>query len=93
MKLKKNLLLLGTTSYGEELSISDQNKFNELNSEFNVFVFTLGTSSKTKKFSNVTIEYTKKPKFIYFQYLKFFPIHIIICSKRSNFYMNKIIFV
>ena len=72
MKLKKNLLLLGTTSYGEELSISDQNKFNELNSEFNVFVFTLGTSSKTKKFSNVTIEYTKKPKFIYFQYLKFY---------------------
>lgn len=72
MKLKKNLLLLGTTSYGEELSISDQNKFNELNNEFNVFVFTLGTSSKTKKFSNVTIEYTKKPKFIYFQYLKFY---------------------
>jgi glycosyltransferase involved in cell wall biosynthesis len=72
MKLKKNLLLLGTTSYGEELSISDQNKFNELNSEFNIFVFTLGTSSKTKKFSNVTIEYTKKPKFIYFQYLKFY---------------------
>ena len=72
MKIKKNLLLLGTTSYGEELSKSNQNKFNELNSEFNVFVFTLGTNSKTKKFSNVTIEYTKKPKFIYSQYLKFY---------------------
>jgi len=72
MKIKKNLLLLGTTSYGEELSKSNQNKFNELNSEFNVFVFTLGTSSKTIKFSNVTIEYTKKPKFIYSQYLKFY---------------------
>ena len=55
MKSKENLLLLGTTSYGEKLSKSNQNKFNELNSEFNVFVFTLGTSSKTKKFSNVTI--------------------------------------
>jgi len=72
MKIKKNLLLLGTTSYGEELSKSNQNKFNELNSEFNVFVFTLGTESKTIKFSNVTIEYTKKPKFIYSQYLKFY---------------------
>ena len=72
MKSKENLLLLGTTSYGEKLSKSNQNKFNELNSEFNVFVFTLGNSSKTKIFSNVTIKYTKKPKLLYYQYLKFY---------------------
>lgn len=72
MKIKKNLLLLGTTNYGEKLSKSNQNKFIELNSEFNVFVFTLGSNSKTKIFSNVTIKYTKKPRLVYYQYLKFY---------------------
>ena len=87
MKSKENLLLLGTTSYGEKLSISNQNKFNELNSEFNVFVFTLGNSSKTKIFSNVTIKYTKKPKLLYYQYLKFYFLNYLKLKKfiiRNN---------
>ena len=40
---KKNLLFLGTTNYGFELSKSDENKFRELNEKFNVYVFTYGT--------------------------------------------------
>ena len=38
---KTNLLFLGTTNYGFELSKSDENKFRELNEKFNVYVFTL----------------------------------------------------
>ena len=32
---KTNLLFLGTTNYGFELSKSDENKFKELNDKFN----------------------------------------------------------
>ena len=32
---KTNLLFLGTTNYGFELSKSDENKFRELNEKFN----------------------------------------------------------
>ena len=39
---KINLLFLGTTDYGFELSESDQNKFKELNTKFNIYVFTFG---------------------------------------------------
>ena len=34
---KTNLLFLGTTNYGFELSKSDENKFRELNEKFNVY--------------------------------------------------------
>ena len=44
---KTNLLFLGTTNYGFELSKSDENKFRELNEKFNVYVFTYGTVSYT----------------------------------------------
>lgn len=90
MKINNNLLLIGTTNYGEELSTSDKNKFSELSSEFNVFVFTLGSSSKTKKFSNVTINYTKKPNFIFLQYLRFYFLNYF---KLKNFIIKNKIYI
>ena len=50
---KINLLFLGTTDYGFELSESDQNKFKELNTKFNIYVFTKIFTFKFQKFQKV----------------------------------------
>ena len=54
---KTNLLFLGTTNYGFELSKSDENKFRELNEKFNVYVFTYGTFENEIDFKYVKIKY------------------------------------
>ncbi len=72
MENKTNLLFLGTTDYGFKLSTSDENKFNELNTKLNVFVFTFGAKNKEIDFGMVKIKYIKKPKSILLKYIKFY---------------------
>lgn len=72
MENKTNILFLGTTDYGFKLSTSDENKFNELNTKLNVFVFTFGAKNKEIDFGIVKIKYIKKPKSILLKYIKFY---------------------
>ena len=74
--LKKNILFLGTTDYGFELSDSDKNKFDELNTKLNIYVFTYGTKEKEIDFQTVKIKYLKRPKSILVKYIKFYFLSI-----------------
>ncbi len=76
IKLKKNILFLGTTDYGFELSDSDKNKFNELNTKLNIYVFTYGIEEKEIDFQTVKIKYLKRPKSILARYIKFYFLSI-----------------
>ena len=67
---KINLLFLGTTDYGFELSESDQNKFKELNTKFNIYVFTFGKRVNEIDFGIVKIKYLKLPKSLLYKYIK-----------------------
>ena len=69
---KPNLLFLGTTNYGFELSKSDESKFRELNDKFNIFVFTYGIFENEIDFKYVKIKYLKKPRSLILGYLKFY---------------------
>ena len=79
---KPNLLFLGTTNYGFELSKSDESKFRELNDKFNVYVFTYGIFENEIDFKYVKIKYLKKPRSLILGYLKFYFFSI---SKLNNF--------
>ena len=70
MNLKEIFSFLGTTDYGFELSGSDKNKFKELNTKLNVYVFTYGLEEKEIDFQIVKIKYLKRPKTIIFKYFK-----------------------
>ncbi len=88
MNDKTNVLFLGTTDYGFELSNSDENKFKELDTKLNVFVFTFGNKDKEIDFGIVKIKYLKKPKSLLLKYLKFYFLSI---SKLNKFILeNKI---
>ena len=78
---KPNMLFLGTTNYGFELSKSDKNKFRELNVKFNVYVFTYGTFENEIDFEYVKIKYLKKPRTLIFRYLKFYVLSIFKLNK------------
>tara|TARA_Y100001935_G_scaffold116864_1_gene96699 strand:- start:706 stop:1848 length:1143 start_codon:yes stop_codon:yes gene_type:complete len=78
---KPNMLFLGTTNYGFELSKSDKNKFRELNVKFNVYVFTYGTFENEIDFEYVKIKYLKKPRTLIFRYLKFYFLSIFKLNK------------
>ena len=67
----KNLLLYGTTNYGQKLSISDLNKFKELSQEFNIYIV---SQNKFKNIENeyVNIFYIKKTNNRYLNYLNFY---------------------
>ena len=79
---KPNLLFLGTTNYGFELSKSDESKFRELNDKFNIFVFTYGIFENEIDFKYVKIKYLKKPRSLILGYLKFYFFSIF---KLNNF--------
>ena len=76
MQDKTNVLFFGTTDYGFKLSKSDENKFKELNTKFNIFVFTYGLKKREIDFGTVKIKYLKKPKSIIFKYIKFYFLSI-----------------
>ena len=79
---KPNLLFLGTTNYGFELSKSDESKFRELNDKFNIYVFTYGIFENEIDFKYVKIKYLKKPRSLILGYLKFYFFSIF---KLNNF--------
>ena len=79
---KPNLLFLGTTNYGFELSKSDESKFRELSDKFNVYVFTYGIFENEIDFKYVKIKYLKKPRSLILGYLKFYFFSIF---KLNNF--------
>ena len=79
---KPNLLFLGTTNYGFELSKSDESKFRELSDKFNVYVFTYGIFGNEIDFKYVKIKYLKKPRSLILGYLKFYFFSIF---KLNNF--------
>ena len=81
---KSNLLFLGTTNYGFDLSNSDKNKFKELNTKFNIYVFTYGKNENEIDFNYVKIKYLKKPRFLVFKYLKFYFLSIVKLNKFIN---------
>ena len=81
---KSNLLFLGTTNYGFNLSNSDKNKFKELNTKFNIYVFTYGKNENEIDFNYVKIKYLKKPRFLVFKYLKFYFLSIVKLNKFIN---------
>ncbi len=81
IEFKRNILFLGTTDYGFELSSSDKNKFKELNTKLNVYVFTYGLEEKEIDFQIVKIKYLKRPKTIIFKYLKFYFLSIFKLNK------------
>ena len=85
MNNKTNVLFLGTTNYGFELSNSDENKFKELDTKLNVFVFTFGNKDKEIDFGIVKIKYLKKPKSLLLKYLKFYFLSI---SKLNKFILE-----
>ena len=72
----KNLLLYGTTNYGEKLSSSDLNKFKELSQEFNIYIV---SQNKFENIENeyVNIFYIKKTNNRYLNYLKFYLFNFI----------------
>ena len=76
MQDKTNVLFFGTTDYGFKLSKSDENKFKELNTKLNIFVFTYGLKKREIDFGIVKIKYLKKPKSIIFKYIKFYFLSI-----------------
>ena len=76
MQDKTNVLFFGTTDYGFKLSKSDENKFKELNTKLNIFVFTYGLKKREIDFGTVKIKYLKKPKSIIFKYIKFYFLSI-----------------
>jgi len=78
---KTNLLFFGTTNYGFNLTKSDQNKFKELDTKFNVYVFTLGPYEKLIDFEFVKIKYLKKPRFLFVKYLRFYFFSILKLNK------------
>lgn len=84
MDNKNNILFLGTTNYGFNLSNSDKNKFKELNSMLNVFVFTYGEKAKEIDFNIVKIKYLKEPKLLLMKYLKFYFLSIFTLMKFIN---------
>tara|TARA_B100001939_G_scaffold132877_1_gene115421 strand:- start:6506 stop:7648 length:1143 start_codon:yes stop_codon:yes gene_type:complete len=88
---KTNLLFLGTTNYGFNLTKSDQNKFKELDTKFNVYVFTLGPYENLIDFEFVKIKYLKKPQFLFMKYLRFYFFSILKLNKFIN--ENKITIV
>lgn len=88
---KTNLLFLGTTNYGFNLTKSDQNKFKELDTKFNVYVFTLGQYENLIDFEFVKIKYLKKPRFLLMKYLRFYFFSILKLNKFIN--ENKITIV
>lgn len=88
---KTNLLFLGTTNYGFNLTKSDQNKFKELDTKFNVYVFTLGPYENLIDFEFVKIKYLKKPRFLFMKYLRFYFFSILKLNKFIN--ENKITIV
>ena len=88
---KTNLLFLGTTNYGFNLTKSDQNKFKELDTKFNVYVFTLGSYENLIDFEFVKIKYLKKPRFLFMKYLRFYFFSILKLNKFIN--ENKITIV
>lgn len=81
MQNKTNILFFGTTDYGFELSKSDENKFKELNTKLNIFVFTYGIENKEIDFGIVKIKYLKKPKSLIFKYIKFYFLSILQLNK------------
>ena len=81
MQNKTNILFCGTTDYGFELSKSDENKFKELNTKLNIFVFTYGIENKEIDFGVVKIKYLKKPKSLIFKYIKFYFLSILQLNK------------
>ena len=81
---KINLLFLGTTDYGFELSKSDQNKFKELNTKFNIYVFTFGKRVNEIDFGIVKIKYLKLPKSLLYKYIKFYFLSILKLNKFIN---------
>ena len=81
---KINLLFLGTTDYGFELSKSDQNKFKELNTKFNIYVFTFGKRVNEIDFGIVKIKYLKLPKSLLYKYIKFYFLSIFKLNKFIN---------
>ena len=81
MQNKTNILFFGTTDYGFELSKSDENKFKELNTKLNIFVFTYGIENKEIDFGVVKIKYLKKPKSLIFKYIKFYFLSILQLNK------------
>lgn len=81
MQNKTNILFFGTTDYGFELSKSDENKFKELNTKLNIFVFTYGIENKEIDFGVVKIKYLKKPKSLIFKYIKFYFLSIFQLNK------------
>ena len=81
---KTNLLFLGTTNYGFNLTKSDQNKFKELDTKFNVYVFTLGPYENLIDFEFVKIKYLKKPRFLFMKYLRFYFFSILKLNKFIN---------
>ena len=78
----KNLLLYGTTNYGEQLSTSDLNKFKELSQEFNIYII---SQNKFKNIENnyVNIYYIKKSNNRYVNYLKFYFTKTITTFSKS----------
>ena len=84
MDNKDNILFLGTTNYGFNLSNSDKNKFKELNSMLNVFVFTYGKEAKEIDFEIVKIKYLKEPKILLMKYLKFYFFSIFTLMNFIN---------
>ena len=81
MQNKTNILFFGTTDYGFQLSKSDENKFKELNTKLNIFVFTYGIENKEIDFGIVKIKYLKKPKSLIFKYIKFYFLSILQLNK------------
>ena len=81
---KVNLLFLGTTDYGFELSESDQNKFKELNTKFNIYVFTFGKRVNEIDFGIVKIKYLRLPKSLLYKYIKFYFFSILKLNKFIN---------
>ena len=79
---KPNLLFLGTTNYGFELSKSNESKFRELSDKFNIYVFTYGIFENEIDFKYVKIKYLKKPRSLILGYLKFYFFSIF---KLNNF--------
>ena len=88
---KTNLLFLGTTNYGFELSKSDENKFRELNEKFNVYVFTYGTFENEIDFKDVKIKYLKKPRTLILGYLKFYFFSIFKLNKFIKIKKNTLL--
>ena len=84
MDNKDNILFLGTTNYGFNLSNSDKNKFKELNSMLNVFIFTYGKEAKEIDFEIVKIKYLKEPKILLMKYLKFYFFSIFTLMNFIN---------